>query len=252
MEKRFTLMELLVIIAILAILASMPMPVLANARAKARSTGCCSNLKQIGQYAASYANDNKGMVPQHIRGMVSSKHNTKLYFWVGSLVALGYAPLDDALSCPDMSVKYGLGNLDVSYGVSIAKTTGDLAAIPVKNNLFVTGIDTRTPSSAPFPELFLKTGSLAKPSEVYFASDSTNGKENFGVKSYSICIFGWNSARAAIHEGRVNQCYYDGHADSKTPKQLEAMIRDNTSDYDSGKDYVMDYFDAGGRRVVKY
>ena len=45
----FTLIELLVVIAIIAILAAILFPVFAQAREKARTATCLSNLKQIGQ-----------------------------------------------------------------------------------------------------------------------------------------------------------------------------------------------------------
>src|SRR5262245_16116851 len=45
--RGFTLIELLVVIAIIAILAAILFPVFAQAREKARSITCTSNLKQL-------------------------------------------------------------------------------------------------------------------------------------------------------------------------------------------------------------
>ncbi|CUU34615.1 MAG: DUF1559 domain-containing protein [Armatimonadetes bacterium] len=63
--KGFTLIELLVVIAIIAILAAILFPVFAQAREKARQTGCLSNVKQIGLGVQMYAQDYDEYVPRN-------------------------------------------------------------------------------------------------------------------------------------------------------------------------------------------
>lgn len=54
----FSLVELLIVIAIIAILAGMMFPVFYKARAKARMTSCMDNLKQIGAGIIMYRHEN--------------------------------------------------------------------------------------------------------------------------------------------------------------------------------------------------
>jgi prepilin-type N-terminal cleavage/methylation domain-containing protein len=62
-RRAFTLIELMVVIAIIAILMALLLPALAMARENGRRAVCLSNLRQSGIAIQGYANDNEGMIP---------------------------------------------------------------------------------------------------------------------------------------------------------------------------------------------
>ena len=63
-RRGFTLIELLVVIAIIAILAALLLPTLSNAKQKAWTTSCISNLHQIGLGMKMFADDNSELYPE--------------------------------------------------------------------------------------------------------------------------------------------------------------------------------------------
>jgi prepilin-type N-terminal cleavage/methylation domain-containing protein len=63
-DKNFTLIEFLLVIAIIAILASMLLPALNKARETAKNAKCKSQLKQLGVYFLLYADDSNGFLPR--------------------------------------------------------------------------------------------------------------------------------------------------------------------------------------------
>ncbi len=82
-RSAFTLIELLIVIAIISILAAILFPVFASARSRARQTVCLSNLKQLGLVLLQYQADYDDRVTPPF-GLGTKGHPTKTYWWFGS------------------------------------------------------------------------------------------------------------------------------------------------------------------------
>ncbi len=70
----FTLIELLIVIAIIAILAAMLLPMLNKARGKAQDIQCLTNLRQIGTYLNLYIAANNDLIPAASRNISPTLH----------------------------------------------------------------------------------------------------------------------------------------------------------------------------------
>ena len=69
-NRKFTLIELLITIAIIAILAGMLLPALNAARDKAAKASCAGNIRQVGYAIVSYAGDNSDYYPRARTGNI--------------------------------------------------------------------------------------------------------------------------------------------------------------------------------------
>jgi prepilin-type N-terminal cleavage/methylation domain-containing protein len=70
-RRGFTLIEILVVIAVIAILAAILFPVFAKAREKARAASCMANLLNIGMGLRLYAQDHEGYYPPGMNNLQS-------------------------------------------------------------------------------------------------------------------------------------------------------------------------------------
>jgi prepilin-type N-terminal cleavage/methylation domain-containing protein/prepilin-type processing-associated H-X9-DG protein len=62
----FTLVELLVVIALLAVLAALQLPALANTKAKVQRASCSGNLKRVGLAFRTWSDRNYGRMPMSV------------------------------------------------------------------------------------------------------------------------------------------------------------------------------------------
>jgi len=80
-SRAFTLIELLMVIAIIALLLALLLPALQKARNQARAAVCQANLKQWGSVLALYTEENQGLLPRFT--------GAALWFLRGPFVAEG-------------------------------------------------------------------------------------------------------------------------------------------------------------------
>ena len=111
--RGFTLLELLVVVAIMAILAALLLPALRAAKAKAQRTVCLNSLKQINVAVILYAGDNHDSLPASANTGDNKIGSNSFQIYYKPLV-MTYAglrgapsPQDKVFACPADTFYYG-------------------------------------------------------------------------------------------------------------------------------------------------
>ena len=125
-QRAFALAELLIIIAILAILAGLLLPALAKAKSKAQHINCINNLKSDGLAFRMWGSDNGDMYPMRFRTnnfdgpSFAIQQKMYVYFQVMSNELSNpkilVCPSDDRTPAPDF---IDFSNDNVSYFVGL-------------------------------------------------------------------------------------------------------------------------------------
>jgi len=95
-QHAFSLAELLIIIAIIAIVAALLLPALASAKSKAQRINCVNNLKQVGLAFRIWSGDNGDLYPMR----VSTNKQGSLEFVAGGNAFRHFQCMSNELSNP--------------------------------------------------------------------------------------------------------------------------------------------------------
>ncbi|MCX6970222.1 MAG: prepilin-type N-terminal cleavage/methylation domain-containing protein [Verrucomicrobia bacterium] len=115
-EAAFTLMEVLIVVAIVAILAAILVPVAGKMSEAGRATKCMSNLRQLHSVLMLYANDNNQMLPSP--DVNASPDSQSATHWFRRLDP--YIPQQDRmkiLTCPSAK-GFQAGGWATAYGMN--------------------------------------------------------------------------------------------------------------------------------------
>lgn len=102
MRRAFTLIELLIVIAILALIMGILFPAISHARVQARRTVCANNLREIGRGFLEYLTESRDILPYASltpsNGPAPLTTDKAIYI---ADVLRGYVGNDEIFRCPD-------------------------------------------------------------------------------------------------------------------------------------------------------
>lgn len=203
----FSLIELLVVSAIIAILLAVLLPALAKARDTAKNLLCQNNLKQLSVALASYPNDFDDYLCQFFE---DPSWTPATATWSKTLLNLSYLPSAPITRMPGNSpllCPLGQGN---SYYWSDAYPTYDFAT-SYAMNMCVCGYLTWTPRTWHR----FKLSALKSPSTYIHLIDAIT----FATKCYGDTGYAF-SAILERHAKRANILFVDGHAGQERKAEL--------------------------------
>ena len=215
----FTLLELIVTLAVIGILAGMLLPALSRAKSKSKGAKCQANLRQIATASQLYADENHDtfalLVKNGRTNSLGLYANSGFIWWTKTLTP--YAGNARVYQCPAQKTAYGLGMNHSEIGLwNTGRTRSADIAHPADTVIFAdcnTGAYVNT-------NTFTSTNVLGIVSTGHTNKAASTLAIFFRTPNHACQFRCTGGALAARHNNRLNAAFVDGHVEATTAKEL--------------------------------
>ncbi len=228
----FTLLELLVVAAIISILASLLLPTLVHSKIKAQGTRCENNNKQLILAWIMYTGDNGDKLVYNLGGSADrqtlaqrnapnwvnnimdwnlSPDNTNVTFTGSSLLGPDTANVPEIFHCPSDRV---LSEQQKEAGwTSRVRSVSMNAMVGNPGDLLQGKVNVNNP----YYVQFLKGSDIRNPADIFVFldehPDSINDGYFLGPSASSYYTLEWDDLPGSYHDGGTSISFADGHAE---------------------------------------
>jgi prepilin-type N-terminal cleavage/methylation domain-containing protein len=205
----FTLVELLVVIAIISILASLLLPALSAGKARALTTSCLNNQRQLGLAWTLYASEAGGRLPLNLDSVVNGIHRSPPGSWVTGSARWDADPATitrGTLFPYAQSIK--IYHCPADHSCLVGTSTPRLRSVSL--SIYMAGDDCVS-NFMVYP--LMKFSEIRHPSKsLTFLDEDENGINNGGFL-YASKIDEWMDTPARRHQNGIVLIFADNHAE---------------------------------------
>ena len=218
--RHFTLIELLVVIAIIAILAAILLPALQQARERAMTTNCVSNLKQMNTAGSMYMQANRDFWPNSYYGEKDYDWNYITCLYGANLVPK--AATDNSAmtfaSCPSTPIT----NPELAtqfpqqvYGTQYAHNDGDIGYGNLRAGTYIRDDEMQRRAYKTKNKPFSKRQApLSRRVMLCDTATVRDGNAQQSAMCHTVANAPNNGAPYMVHGGRINAATFSGNVDS--------------------------------------